>query len=704
MDDKSLDLIKQIEKKRKRHKYWKNIFTTLAVAVVFCTTYALILPAITQTRNTFCGKEEHTHEDSCYIDELICGFSEELLEEESNVEYHMHDESCYSAEKTLVCPLIEGEGHTHTEECRQVEQICICTLEEGEEHVHEEACYESRETLICELEEIEAHVHIETCYETVNQLSCEKEEIIPPESHMHSEQCYERKQMCGLEEHVHVLECCSDKTADIETEEDWEKGLPEELTGVWADDLLAVARTQLGYHESTANYEVTEDNETKGYTRYGDWYGDNYGDWCAMFVSFCLHYAEIPESAMGYEANCQNWVELLQEREIVPEKDAQSEQQIVQQEKVITEIVEETKETGEATTEIENEIKETTEDGNTEELKTTAVNGSKMETVTEPDNKQYKLSGTYIPKPGDLIFFEVSKEDWANHVGIVTEVRQVDETEITGEEEVFSEVDTIEGNSGDEVREKTYRLDDESILGYGILPNNPEMVELQEPDSTKDNTDILQQDDSSADTTEESDDLNLDSPEGTTEKQQLPEGETEAAISVHFAKYSTDTGNIISTLIAGAELALYRQEECDTFIDGTEVSGVLIEEWTSEMAVSEMNGIHRMELSDGTYYLIEKKAPEAHIGLTGPIIFQVNSTDNRIDIIQYPNYEEILLTENESGGFNFPIYNISTYRLPDTGGIGTNMFTIGGAILVIVSLLAGYIMIRKRERRVHEPS
>ena len=38
------------------------------------------------------------------------------------------------------------------------------------------------------------------------------------------------------------------------------------------------------------DYIVKEDGKTTdGYTRYGDWYGVPYGDWCAMFASFCIH-------------------------------------------------------------------------------------------------------------------------------------------------------------------------------------------------------------------------------------------------------------------------------------------------------------------------------------------------------------------------------------------------------------------------------
>lgn len=38
---------------------WKRIVRVLSCIVVFCTTYALILPAITQEAQAYCGSEEH---------------------------------------------------------------------------------------------------------------------------------------------------------------------------------------------------------------------------------------------------------------------------------------------------------------------------------------------------------------------------------------------------------------------------------------------------------------------------------------------------------------------------------------------------------------------------------------------------------------------------------------------------------------------
>jgi cell wall-associated NlpC family hydrolase len=45
-------------------------------------------------------------------------------------------------------------------------------------------------------------------------------------------------------------------------------------------DVVAIAKSQLGYKEGTNND-----------TMYGKWYGLNYQPWCAMFVSWCFDQA-----------------------------------------------------------------------------------------------------------------------------------------------------------------------------------------------------------------------------------------------------------------------------------------------------------------------------------------------------------------------------------------------------------------------------
>ena len=80
-----------------------------------------------------------------------------------------------------------------------------------------------------------------------------------------------------------------------------------DLTGDWAQDLLAIAESQIGYHESKTSFRIDESGKQHGYTRYGLWYGNAYGEWCGMFVSFCLNYAKIPEADFPREANCNKW-------------------------------------------------------------------------------------------------------------------------------------------------------------------------------------------------------------------------------------------------------------------------------------------------------------------------------------------------------------------------------------------------------------
>ena len=71
--------------------------------------------------------------------------------------------------------------------------------------------------------------------------------------------------------------------------------------------------------------------------------------------------------------------------------------------------------------------------------------------------KYYKQAGRFDhnPKVGDQIFFKYSNDDsTADHTGIVVRVTD-------------SLVETIEGNSGNEVKRKAYQQTDKTIIGYG---------------------------------------------------------------------------------------------------------------------------------------------------------------------------------------------------------------------------------------------
>lgn len=285
-----------ITKEHQRKQRWRYFVIVLACIAVFFTAYSVTKPAVTLEQTAFCGKEEHVHTEECYEQRLIC-------------QTHEHTTDCYEQEQVLICDLEESEGHVHDETCVSEQKVLICT----EDHEHTDDCYETVQEYTCGMEEGEgAHTHGPECYETQDVLVCEYES----EEHVHTEECYERVLICDKEEHEHSLACYSDPEADIENESAWQNSVARaSLTGVWAEDLVAVAETQLGYEESTQNYIVTDDGEIKGITRYGQWYGEPYEDWDAMFVSFCMNYAGITDEYVPYASDCNTWMEDLKKDE-----------------------------------------------------------------------------------------------------------------------------------------------------------------------------------------------------------------------------------------------------------------------------------------------------------------------------------------------------------------------------------------------------
>ncbi|MCH5304067.1 MAG: Ig-like domain-containing protein [Ruminococcus sp.] len=65
-------------------------------------------------------------------------------------------------------------------------------------------------------------------------------------------------------------------------------------TGNYINDIIGVARTQIGYKENSAG------------TKYGYWYSPSFVNqpWCAMFVSWCADQAKVPQSAIKKYASC----------------------------------------------------------------------------------------------------------------------------------------------------------------------------------------------------------------------------------------------------------------------------------------------------------------------------------------------------------------------------------------------------------------
>lgn len=336
-----------MNKEGTKRRLWHRIVAILQCVVLLVTIYAMVLPALTMERVLSCGQEEHMHDNACYEKVLTCPLEEghthtDACYEQVNalacgISAHTHGDGCYDADGNLTCT---QQGHIHTSACLAQQRVLTCTKSAG--HVHTDGCFTQMQILQCEVAEHThgkecydadgnltctqtEHTHTDECYTAERVLTCTQSESEQPEGHVHTDACYKIELTCGNREHTHSDNCYSDIKADVEDADDWEDTLPDEkeLNGEWPHDVVAVAESQLDYTESVANWQIGEDGEThKGYTRYGAWFGAPYADWCAMFASFCLHYAGVPEEAIAYNASCPGWVEELKEAENFVSPDA----------------------------------------------------------------------------------------------------------------------------------------------------------------------------------------------------------------------------------------------------------------------------------------------------------------------------------------------------------------------------------------------
>ena len=185
----------------RRRKNWQKVVSILACIVVFCTTYALILPAITMEKEAICGMEEHEHSESCFEKQITYSLNC-MLETTDEVVVHKHNELCYGADGTLICTLPEVLEHSHEETCYDHVGNLLCTLSEISLHSHEDVCYDEQESLLCEKSLISEHIHVEGCL-VMNESSvlvCE----VPV--HIHGDHCFAEPE---AEEKKDFLHSCS---------------------------------------------------------------------------------------------------------------------------------------------------------------------------------------------------------------------------------------------------------------------------------------------------------------------------------------------------------------------------------------------------------------------------------------------------------------------------------------------------------------
>lgn len=335
------DILKTYMERFRENRHTLRRYTAFVLALAMITTlfvnWQLHGVGISMTAQYQCGEEEHTHTADCYTKVLTCGYEEGELENADEVAAAAAATSQPTVEAEpaplSLEPQIEFVPHEHTEDCYTEVQTLTCM---EEEHVHGDDCFDPEDgSLICDKFE---HTHDENCYTTEYELTCGLEEgelveqvveptqsaelaamavaepvaleptvdTVEPIYHHHTDACYEEVLTCPLPEHHHTVACLSDTSADVETPEEWQAANAEAvMTGNWDEDLLSVAKTQLGYEQSEKNFEIDPaDGVTLHYySRYGQSYGNPYGEWDVMFLSYCLKYAGIPQSAIPQEAS-----------------------------------------------------------------------------------------------------------------------------------------------------------------------------------------------------------------------------------------------------------------------------------------------------------------------------------------------------------------------------------------------------------------
>ncbi len=136
----------QLNKKQRRKRLWYRILSVPVCIVVFITTYAMILPAITleSSPDTLCGIEAHVHGNDCYetpgIPEhsvINCGVGDNPDSGEYII--HSHDSFCFDDRGELICALPEQAEHTHTDECYNGDSL-TCGKIIGIDHRHTADC------------------------------------------------------------------------------------------------------------------------------------------------------------------------------------------------------------------------------------------------------------------------------------------------------------------------------------------------------------------------------------------------------------------------------------------------------------------------------------------------------------------------------------------------------------------------------------
>ncbi len=419
-----------------------------------------------------------------------------------------------------------------------------------EEHTHGEECY--TDALVCGQEESEGHIHTEACYQAEQTLICGQEES---EEHTHDDSCYQTENVlvCGQEEgegHVHTDACHENQLTC---------GKEEHI------------HTDSCFIDSDADVEEASqwDAQYEGFQWKEAW-----GEDLAAAAANQIGYQESTKnyriaddgSHKGYSRYGQfagdayaDWDAAfvnfcihyagLEESQMFP--------------------------------------------GETE----TGKWYEKFVTVNEGNNKVYlSTPDGYEPETGDIIFLKKENEETETQMGIVSSY-----------DKEKNQIKVIEGNSGNEVRENEYALDDSHISEY-LMVTEMEKAYKGIPDDSGENAGDAEPADGAekkADGTETTDKANeVDgetelADESVNETEDTKEKQEEAENKNWAYEESYDAGQVV----------IHVKAEEGVVPEGAELSVTPIEkkEVTDDMSRKEAK---EAEEINAQYELTEKKLQE----------------------------------------------------------------------------------------------
>ena len=173
---------------------------------------------------------------------------------------------------------------------------------------------------------------------------------------------------------------------------------------------------------------------------------------------------------------------------------------------------------------------------------------------------------------------------------------------------------------------------------------------------------------------------------------------TPAAVTgATFAIFTTEANAITAaadpTVAANFATALTFSGSAGNYVRSSGTNYTLTDNGSGAYAI---NG-----LDQGTYYLVEIAAPAGYNRLTAPVTVLIDPTYNdgsRTSAYVDGHTPDATLDQltkvGINGGSAVSVINIAGAILPETGGMGTKFFTIGGLAIILLALIL--VIVRRK--------